>query len=547
MSVGVTIKAGSPGALRALKGPGDYSVVEDSTPIDIADTTGAAGQITITGMSDRMLTPIAAKRLYRKRLRVTDLGLGFTEGIVRVPSGGKKGTISLTADLRTALLVAQRTAQPFDGSVTGYVEYLLGLVDITDGYVIDPSFDAVSCTYPGWEGEVYLKMKQLCAAVGAELSLASGNIVFRPTRTRTALRKRDADVTWSVDDSNLALSVDGYWYEAWALDNLLVYPYGGWNEDVSVYTVDARETVEVDIPIDVSLSWISQPVVQDSVDRDYDTSSVYCVTGADGLPITAAQWTAAGGRLEVAIGEDTRSIVLTITGADLDQYAPFTIAATAGPSDTYSSLRLIGDGVTAIPHYVSRLTTVDPEIASQEVGATIDSPFVTSLEQLEDLLRWTRSRFSAPRQTITVRTKGINRQGESGSYAYPTFEDFNQYASDEGWIDGDDLNDAAPGLGWDTIQDFNDWWAATVADDFANQAFGNVAGARVFEDGLWFRIRSDTITADLITYTAENDTTADDFNVWATKMGWSTIDDFNNAWDGATFDDFNVAPLIEGF
>lgn len=547
MTTGVTVSVGDDPALYALPGISNYSVREESTPVDPADSTGAAGIITVN-MLEGVKTEIEVKRMYRKTLLLEDRGLGSTRGIVRVPSGSNK-QLALTADLRTNLLVAHRTAEPYNGFVTGYLEYLLSLVGITSGYVINDIYDTMPAVFIGWQGEVWLKIKQLMAAIGGEATLASGNIVFRPLRGRQTIDRRDAELSWSVDDSSLALSVEGYWYESTYQVGALAYPKGGWNDNVQVYQVDARETIEFDIPVEASLTSITQPVAQDYVDRYHSSSSVYAVNGSDGLPIPAAQWLATGGKVEVEIGDDTRSLIVRITGADLDRYAPFRIAVAAGPSDTYSSLRIVGTGVFYTKHLQVFNTSVDEELTTTEVGATIDTEFITSSEVLSERMLWTASRFGGPRQTINVRTRGINRSGDSGSYRYPTMADFNAYATAQGWSTVAHFNASAgdPPEDWDLISDFNAWWMAqTEDDDFANQAFGNIAGARRFHAGLWFRIRTNDVTAGGVSYMAENDTTVGDFNAYANEQGWSTIADFNAAWAGASLADFNVAPLTEG-
>lgn len=545
MTTGITVGVGpTPSELVALKGISAYTVTEESTPVDPSDSTGAAGKFTFSSL-EGAIRALDAKRMYRKLVRLEDFGQGFTTGIMRVPSYSA-GQLSLSADLRSVLLNVTRQAQPFEGTAAEYFEYLLSLVDITDGFVVDPVFASMNVTFPGWNDNVWFKAKQFAAAKEGEITLASGNLVFRPLRQRIAVSRRDIDVSWSVDDTGLAQSVQGYWYDTDYQTDALAYPSGGWSPEVQVYQVDAGEVIEFDLPIDASLVSVQQPVAQDFVGRYDNSASVYSIQGGDGLNVLATQWTAAGGKIEVEIGEDTRSLVVTITGADIPELAPFQIAATAGPSDVYSSLRIVGEGVFVTSHLVTRGTGISADLATQEVGTVLDDPFITSYSELADRMAWTIARYAAPRQILNVRTKGINRQGDSGSYVYPTFDDFNAYAALQGWTDADDLNDAAPGLGWDIIEDFNAWWLATVSDSFENQAFGNVSGARVLRDGLWWRIRSNSITPADVSYVAEVDTTADDFNVYAESQGWATIDDLNTAWNGATFDDFNVAPLTNG-
>jgi len=80
-----------------------------------------------------------------------------------------------------------------------------------------------------------------------------------------------------------------------------------------------------------------------------------------------------------------------------------------------------------------------------------------------------------------------------------------------------------------------------VQADFANQAFGNVAGARVLDDGMWHRIRNATISPSSIGYTAERDTTMGDAN---TVYAGMTMGQVNDLRLGQALGDFNTQPLL---
>ena len=524
-----------------VKGVSAYSVDEESTPVDIADTTGATGRFSISSFS---MTTLLAKRSRRKAVTLEDRSQGTTQGIISTPARSD-GTTVLNASSRMTLLAVQRTAQPFTGTLGDYFIYLLSLVGITSNYVIDASLSSIPVTVPGWQGDVWFHMKKLLPIVGAEASLVSNNIVLRPLRGRVTVDKRDISFDWSVDDTNLARSVEGYYYNNQYKTNALAYPNGGWSTDVQVYQVDAGEVIEFDIPLEASLASVVQPVSQNFVGR-YDVSaSVYSVMSSDGFPYSAAQWDDEGGKIEVVINEDTRSLTVKITGSRNEQYAPFRIAATAGPSDNYSSLRILGEGVFFDKVLVNIPTGVSPDLTSEEVGVTIENEFITTQTQLFDRMIWTLGRFNGSRQTISVKTTGVNRAGDSGSYAYPTIKDFNAYAVAQGWTSIAQFNTFYSGK---TIAQFNAAWFATVVNNFVNQAFGNIAGARTLRDFVWWRIRRATISPDSISYTAEGDTTTGDFDkAWTDDGVAKKISDFNTQWSPGgvpmTIRDFNVAPL----
>lgn len=507
-------------------------------PVDPGDSTGGVGQFSFTIPQDAK-----SKQLRNKPVDLEDGSQGTTKGIAR-GLGGDGTNVSVTADSRLAALGVERKAKPFTGTLEGAFRYYLGLCGIKSGILIDTSIANIPVSLIGWSGDVWLQMKKLAVAYHAEISLVSDNVVLRPIRGRIAENYRDARVSWDVDSSSIAQSVEILYYNPEQKSLALAYPLGGWTDDVQVYQIDEGQTLAaIDIPLTpddgeeglgVSLTSVEQPVCVDTVLRTYSSSSVYSVSRDDGYPVKAAEWISGGGKITVAIGADTKSLVVTIKAAVGVDGGPFVIAMSAGPSDMYSSLRIVGTGVFFEKKKLTLDTAHNADEAPQEVGVTVDNEYIDSLDKAYDLGLWTSARWSGPMQTITVNTSGINRKGDTGSYRYPTFAEFNALYA------GLTVGDFDAIWAGKTFEDFNDAMRAMVADDFANQAFGNVAGARVLDDDQWYRIRTATITPTGVSYTAEIDTTFDDFNeVWAGK----TIDDFNKEWAGKTFADFATAPL----
>lgn len=503
---------------------GTYSITEDSTPVDPADSTGGYGQITFTARQTG-----ETKLLGGKPFTFTDGAQGRTSGVIRGLSGNGFAA-TLTGDSRLALTAVTRQVQPYVGTLGGALRYYLSLCGITAGIVVDERLEGVRVRLPGWNGIVYDRLKQLGAARGFETTLASTNIIFRPFRGRVAESYRDADVSWTLDETGLAQSVEGYYCNTWA-GTKLAYPDGGWSDSVTVYTVEAGQTIELDLPLEASLSSVEQPVCVAFVSRTHESSSVYSVTGSDDLPVQPEQWAAGGGSLRVEIGEDTRSLKVTIRASSETQYAPYRIAVSAGSSDYYSSLRIRGTGVFLKKELLTLPAHTDPDRAQQEVGVTVDNEGFETRDQLYHALLHSAARFGTPRQTINVRSKGINRAGDSGSYVYPTIGDV------KAMHPGATIGDLRERLG-PTIGDWNAALLASVANDFENQAFGNVGGARVLHDHCWYRIRSATITQGSISYSAERDNTIGD--VYRTG---ETIGEWNARWRGRTIRAVNIAPL----
>lgn len=504
---------------------GGYSIVEDSTPIDPADSTGGFGQINTT-----LYDKEASRALMGKKLDLADGAQGETTGIIRGLSGNGLSA-SVTADSRLALTAVTRQAQPFVGTLGNALRYYLGLCGITAGIVIDSALESVPVKLLGWNAVVYDQFKRLGPAHGFEMSLVSNNIVFRPVRGRVAINYRNAaPPAWALDESNLAQSVEGYSYGIRSGADL-AYPTGGWSPDVTVYVIDAGQVTEIDIPLEASLSSVQQPTCVAFVDRYHTTTSIYSVAGNDGIAIQPAQWTAGGGSVTVAIAEDTRSLTVTIKASTDTQYAPYRIGVSAGPSDWYSSLRIRGAGVFYSKKKMTLPACLDPDRAPQLVGVTVDNEFFENEEQLFHALMWSAARYSSARQTISVTSKGINRRGDAGSARYPTIGDV------ETRFGAADIGTRFTQLG-PTINDWNNTLFAAVRDEFENQAFGNVSGARVLDKSCWYRIRTATLAPASINYQAEWDNTIGD----VTKSG-ETIGEWNARWAGKNLGDFNLAPV----
>jgi hypothetical protein len=514
-----------------------YSVQEDSTPVSPADSSGGTGTVSITVTEDE--SSDGSILLLNDEIVLEDSVKGTTSGKVNSVSSSD-AAVTLSGDSRLGILNATRYVPAHKGDVESAVLHILAIAGITSGIYIDPAVADIPAAVRGGTYQVWKLLGDMCSARQVEISLVSNNIVARPLRTREASLDRVFNHDWAVQNIDLAQFVEVYYYNYEILEDELVYPYGGWNPDVRVInSIDAGQTQTINIPVDevnVSLTELQQPVVQDSVAREYvGPVSVYCVAGNDGLPIPAAQWTAQGGSLTVAIGEDGQSIDVTVTGASEAEYAPYQIAMSSGPSDYYSSLRLIGSGLGFTRKLVRFPTGAPAEKTAQEVGPTIDTPWIDTYNDAQAAALYAAYEMASARQTFSFDASLINRSSDSGSIIYPIFEDFNEQWPTEDFD--------AWGTEWDelTFEDFRQFMFEQVEDNFENQAFGNVGGARVRFRDAYYRIRSAGITESGVQgASAERDTLFSDFDaLWTGE----TFEDFENQHSGRLFEDFARIPL----
>ena len=514
-----------------------YRVTEDSTPIEASDSTGGTGQITFTAVDDP--SRFGSMLLFNDTIRLSDTQRGDAEGRINEITSNDR-LLSVTADSRLGDLVVEKQAAAVNGTFLSVVLYYLGLCGITTGIGMDTSLSSIPVIAPGWTGDVWTKIKQLCVTLGVEVTQIRTGIVFRPVRSNVAVEINNVTESWTVSNSDLSQKVEIYYYNTQYRAGQLVYPAGGWNEDVTVYTIDAGQTLEVNIPVDVTIASLTQPAPVLTV-SETETGSYYSVTGRDGEAIDPNKWVYDGGSLVVAIGEDQNSIDLTVIGAvgETADLAPFRIGVSVGPSEYYSSLRINGNGTHYKRESIVVPTGADAAVTAREVGVNVDNIFVATKAQAQSLALDVASKWASPVRQINIQRAVISApsDGDGGQYDYATFADFDAYAAANSITTFAQFDTAWSGQ---TFGDFDAYWFDLVDDQFAFQVFGNANGARVQFRRAIYRIRSIQITESTVSYTAEADTTFGDFDTSAAGM---TFSQFDTSYAGLTFQDFSLIPL----
>ena len=93
-----------------------------------------------------------------------------------------------------------------------------------------------------------------------------------------------------------------------------------------------------------------------------------------------------------------------------------------------------------------------------------------------------------------------------------------------------------------TYASFRAYLASSLADAFENQIFGNVNGARVWDQKRhrWFRVRSGTITPSVISFNADDDIIFSDVqSAWGEK----TYTEVDSMFSGLTYSEVQGAGL----
>jgi hypothetical protein len=508
-----------------------YTVSEDSTPVSPADSSGGTGTFTINVLENS--TADGTMLLYGDQIDLSDGANGKTQGIVSALSA-RNGIVTVTADSRMFLMNTVVSAVPQNNTINNIINYYLSLVGITVNIVIDPTVGSRSVVWPGWKNQLWLQMKKLLLTVDAEVSLVSSNVTIRPIRQRVAETLKDTARGWDIGQSNAAQSIEIYNYNNTYQTNSIVYPVGGWNDQVTILQVDAAQTINQNFPVDAWLQSIVLPPCLPAMGKADTGTSGYTVTGNDGNIIAPSTWSAGGGSLSATIGADGKSIDVTIHGAASTTLAPYRIAVSTGQSNYYSSLRILGTGVFFHKALITLPTGLTNAQTSNVVGITIDNEFIGDQQTAMSLGLRAAQAFGGPQQTINANSVRINGASDPGGNTYPMFNDFNAAQGSNTFAS---FNSAQ---GSNIFDQFTAAEFATVASAFVNQSFGNIAGARLRYADHYYRIRTGTTGPDVISYTAERDSLFNDFNV---ANGSNTFASFNTKWAGRSFLDFALTSL----
>lgn len=544
------------GTGRFYGGPSNvinYSYSEGSTPLVPGDQSGAIGDVSIDvlDISDTSIL------LYKDEFFLQDNLHGGVIGNVETVSGSND-VVTMGGRSILSFLNVERIIPPRRNTIGNILEGVLADVGVTTNIIKDQQLPPSTVNAPGFEGDVWVYVKELCAAFEIEITVVREFIVIRPARTRKIDATNLLERNWQIQDNTLAQQFDVVYYNYEQVEDFLVYPKGGWEPEVQVYQVGSNETVTFDIPVDFYLTHVNQPTVQANVAKNYTgPASVYAVSGNDGLPITPQQWTAQGGDMSFEIVGDGTVIEVTVTGPDFEELAPYTIGLNDG-SSSYSTLRITGDGMNFNREVWTEKTGLTADDTPVVNGGEIDNPAIDTLADAKRFALFARRLYSLPQQTFTTSSRTFPRlEGTVPTVLFPTFADF---------------ADTLPS-GY-AFTNFNADYSGLTFDDFTvelgnavPQGFGEVSGARVRLDDAMYRVRNVTISPEQVGIDAEYDTLFSDLDdvyvsaLWSDlEAGWGglgaawsnvlvlafdqkTFNDFNTFFNNTNFKDFALIPM----
>lgn len=509
----------------------NYQVSEDATPLDPGSMEGGYGEIHLNA-----LTEDGDFFLRDEPVSLQDSERGRTSGTAEEVSVNNQ-ELTVIADSVLGMLNSWHHIPVVNGTIEDLVREWFAAAEIDLPIEFQDGIGDRPIVSPAHYDNLWDRFKMLMSAQQIEAALVNNVVVLREPRKFEAYTNRQISPQWTVGQGDTAEFVEIKYYTTQYFDKQEFYPILLANEDLPIMQVDTTENAEYAIEMNVTLDvWPENPIrVETFVPNEPVGYSVYSVVGNDDLPIPAKMWNDYGGRLWVEPHEeDPHIIVVRIQGAGLPHLAPFRIAMSSGAGNYYNSLRLVGSGVVVEEHMLTLRTGASRNTTGSKIGITVENPYVTSLSQAYDTGLKTAAAYSGLRAEIAGEVLNINRRNEHEPVVVLSTVD--RELSNQNIQTISDFNSVYDGH---TLSTLSAEWDE-LAEEFAVQAFGNAAGARIHMNDSYYRITSANFNIATMDYNAVIDNTLADFsNVWE----GATLADVSKQWEGHTLANFSVAPL----
>lgn len=477
---------------KEFKIPFTYSFNIDATSLNPTNTLNGTGSMgyTIETFPD-----------WEMLLDETIIGtlddLDFTGMVTQVAETDERTVAVNVTPYFLSFLNSDASIAPHNGTVSTFVWDLFDSLGIPAQarFVIlpDSSIADVPVVAQGFVGNVWAYFRDFLQAYRYDIVQDGFAVRIVPiSNAKNVIKRHQTSASGkTVSYSNLARTVEVTNYNNKWVTNGQVYPVTG--DTPSVITVQAGEVAEIELNLKTSLKSVGQPTPVDNLSPNFNpqgTSGRYTISGSDGLPVAAANWTAGGGKVEVSIKPGTFDTVIVRVVAPtqyslkspdgIDRQSPYSLAVASGDGsgNAYPTLYLTGVGTQWNDEIVSFNTGAPQFVPASEVGETLTNTFVNNLSMSYDL-------------------------GVRLAQAY---------------------------CGPDYSQNRN----------LTSSTTARIAGGLFDDQEAIFRITESSYATEGISFGATMNTTFAHFDeVWAGK----TFADFDASWAGRTLKDFSLKPL----
>lgn len=489
-----------------------YTVSEYSSPVAMSDLAAGVGGISFDVIDDPSFDGSAL--LLSQPFKLSDPRAGVQNGVIDDASVRDDAIMNVEASGLLVPLVAEVSIPSHNGTLSTALNLHMSICGVTAPMQIDPDLALVAVTLPPWTGDVWTRVKRLAAIYKFEIADVAGTVVVRKLRLRTIDTERYTSSALRYAQGSAYHSVEVFYYNNQWKTNTAVFPIANTPiEKRQVISVNAGETSVTNLAVNMWLQSIMPSTVTTSVPVDTAGNvSVYSVIDKDGNTVAPSEWTDAGGSIKFAIAEDRKSIDATVTGASIADRAPFRIAnPILDEEDPVPSLYIAATGVAFDRKVITSETGANSADAPVDDILTIDDELISTRQQAQEVLSILALRSTGFDQSLEASATSVNRRGEVGQIVYPTFGEFDATLP-VGYTFAN-FNTAHAG---ETFAFFTSAQGDLVRDDFENQAFGGVAGARVRHRSAMYRVRDARISTSGVDFKAENDTL---FSDWEETFG----------------------------
>jgi hypothetical protein len=233
---------------------------------------------------------------------------------------------------------------------------------------------------PGFTGNVWEKLRELCVICDLDITLSESTIVVTPKAAKRlavtshafipANNWKKSQLSTKAQARDTARTVEVVYRDRANTANLALM----WKAD-SVYSLEKGETKVETVQTDSTFTYVTQPIPVSGVPVPYTWSySSYVITGNDGYIVDPQWWKDNGGSIKVEMTKKSGEIKITMQAPPVDTVrAPYRISE--GVADR-PALYICGYGI-ALKEPVTLPFFTGNSKASQEVGVTFDSPFIT--------------------------------------------------------------------------------------------------------------------------------------------------------------------------
>lgn len=248
---------------------------------------------------------------------------------------------------------------------------------------LDSNAKPLTCV-PGFTGNVWEKLKELCSLAELDISFGNDKIEFTPRKFQRAdqfdstykpmLPLAKSNVSESANQREKARTVEVIYRQQPKQSTSAYYNTELWRAD-TVYRVEPGEKLVEVVQTDSTFLTLNQPVPVSGVPVPYtNLYGAYVVTGNDGYIVDPQWWKDNGGSLTVQPTRNAGEIEITIQApAIVTSRAPYRISE--GVADR-PALYIFGEGLKLGKEKTIRVYTGNPD-ASEEVGVKFDSIFIT--------------------------------------------------------------------------------------------------------------------------------------------------------------------------